>query len=66
MAGAAKELPVRARGLGAQVAITEIDPIKAAEAVFDGYQVLPMAEAAEIGDIFVTVTGCNDVIRQGT
>ena len=59
-----KGVAMRARGLGAQVAITEIDPIKAAEAVFDGYQVLPMVKAAEIGDIFVTVTGCNDVIRK--
>jgi adenosylhomocysteinase len=59
-----KGVSMRARGLGAQVVITEIDPIKAAEAVFDGYQVLPMLKASEIGDIFVTVTGCNDVIRK--
>ena len=59
-----KGVSMRARGLGAQVVITEIDPIKAAEAVFDGYQVFPMLKAAEIGDIFVTVTGCNDVIRK--
>ena len=59
-----KGVAMRARGLGAHVVVTEINPIKAAEAVFDGYQVLPMAKAAEVGDIFVTVTGCNDVIRR--
>ena len=59
-----KGVAMRARGLGAQVVVTEINPIKAAEAVFDGYQVLPMSKAAAVGDIFVTVTGCNDVIRR--
>lgn len=59
-----KGVAMRARGLGAHVIVTEINPIKAAEAVFDGYQVLPMLAAAEAGDIFVTVTGCNDVIRR--
>lgn len=59
-----KGVAMRARGLGAHVVATEINPIKAAEAVFDGYQVLPMAKAAAVGDIFVTVTGCNDVIRR--
>ncbi len=59
-----KGVAMRARGLGAHVVVTEINPIKAAEAVFDGYQVLPMSKAAEGGDIFVTVTGCNDVIRR--
>ena len=59
-----KGVAMRARGLGAHVIVTEINPIKAAEAVFDGYQVLPMLAAAETGDIFVTVTGCNDVIRR--
>ena len=58
-----KGVAMRARGLGAHVVVTEINPIKAAEALFDGYQVLPMAQAAGVGDIFVTVTGCNDVIR---
>lgn len=58
-----KGVAMRARGLGAHVIVTEIDPIKAAEALFDGYQVMPMIKAAEVGDIFVTVTGCNDVIR---
>ncbi|HUW62771.1 MAG TPA: adenosylhomocysteinase [Candidatus Bathyarchaeia archaeon] len=51
------------RGLGARVIITEIDPICALQACMEGYQVLPMAEAAPIGDIFVTATGCCDVIR---
>jgi adenosylhomocysteinase len=53
----------RAQGQGAQVVVTEIDPLKALEAVMDGFRVLPMAEAAEIGDIFVTVTGDIHVIR---
>ena len=52
----------RANGLGARVVITEIDPIKALEATMDGFQVLPMNEAAKIGDIFVTVTGNKSVI----
>ena len=55
---------MRARGLGAHVYVTEVDPIKAVEAVFDGFNVLPMIEAAPIGDLFVTVTGCNDVVRK--
>ncbi|MCZ2109335.1 MAG: adenosylhomocysteinase [Dehalococcoidia bacterium] len=54
----------RARGLGAQVIVTEVDPIKALEAVMDGYRVMPMSEAAPIGDIFVTLTGdCNVIDR---
>jgi adenosylhomocysteinase len=52
----------RARGLGAQVIVTEVDPIRALEAVMDGYRVMPMAEAAVIGDIFCTVTGDVNVI----
>src|SRR5512139_2356100 len=52
----------RARGMGANVIVTEIDPLPALEAVMDGYRVLPMAEAAKIGDIFVTVTGDLNVI----
>ena len=47
----------RSRGLGARVVVVEVDPIKALEAVMDGYQVMPMMDAAKIGDIFVTVTG---------
>src|SRR5574337_141937 len=54
----------RARGMGAQVVVTETDPLKALEAVMDGYQVLTMARAAEIGDVFVTVTGNTGVIRK--
>ena len=57
-----KGVVLRAKGLGAKVVITETDPIRALEAVMDGYEVMPMAEAAKIGDIFVTVTGCSGVI----
>ena len=57
-----KGVAMRAKGLGARVYVTEIDPIKATEAVMDGFEVLPMKEAAKIGDLFVTVTGCRDVI----
>ncbi len=59
-----KGLAMRARGLGAKVIVTEIDPLMALEAVMDGYQVMPMAEAAKIGDIFCTVTGDIHVIRE--
>ncbi len=55
-------LASRARGMGAQVVVTEIDPLKALEAVMDGYQVMPMLDAAKIGDIFCTVTGDLNVI----
>ncbi len=54
---------MRAKGLGANVVVTEIDSIRAVEAYMDGFTVLPMMEAAKIGDIFVTVTGNRDVIR---
>ncbi len=57
-----KGVAMRAKGLGARVYVTEIDPVKAAEAVMDGFEVLPMKDAAKIGDLFVTVTGCRDVI----
>ncbi len=57
-----KGVAMRAKGLGARVYVTEIDPIKATEAVMDGFEVLPMKEAAKIGDFFITVTGCKDVI----
>ena len=59
-----KGVAMRAKGLGAHVYVTEVDPIKAIEAIFDGFKVLPMDEAAKIGDIFITVTGCKDVIRK--
>jgi adenosylhomocysteinase len=55
---------MRARGLGAQVIVTEIDPTKAIEAVFDGYRVMTMEQAASVGDIFVTVTGNKSVLRE--
>ncbi len=54
---------MRAKGLGANVVITEVDPIKAVEAVFDGFRVMPMDEAAKIGDIFLTLTGDRDILR---
>lgn len=57
-----KGCAMRARGLGANVVVTEIDPIKAIEAVMDGFRVMPMSEAAKIGDFFVTVTGNRHVI----
>ena len=58
-----KGVAMRAKGLGAKVVVTEVDPVKAIEAVMDGFTVLPMAEAARVGDWFVTVTGCDGVIR---
>jgi len=58
-----KGVAMRARGLGAQVVVAEVDAIKAVEAYMDGYTVLPMAEAARVGDYFITVTGNRDVIR---
>jgi adenosylhomocysteinase len=57
-------LASRARGMGASVIVTEIDPTKALEAVMDGYRVMPMSEAAKIGDVFVTVTGNKSVLRK--
>jgi len=59
-----KGLAMRARGMGAKVIITEVDPLKALEAVMEGYLVMPMDEAAEIGDFFCTVTGNKSVIRK--
>jgi adenosylhomocysteinase len=53
----------RAQGAGANVIVTEVDPLRALEAVMDGYRVLPMAEAAPIGDVFITVTGDIHVLR---
>lgn len=58
-----KGTALRARGMGANVIVTEIDPTKAIEAVMDGFRVMPMAEAATQGDIFITVTGNKHVIR---
>lgn len=59
-----KGVAMRAKGLGANVIVTEIDPIKGIEAVFDGFRVMPMRKAAKYGDFFVTVTGCKDVITK--
>ena len=59
-----KGVAMRAKGLGAKVIVTEVDPIKAIEAHMDGFEVMPMNEAAKIGDFFVTVTGCAGVISQ--
>ena len=57
-----KGVSLRAKGLGAQVIVTETDPVRALEAVMDGYEVMPMRDAAKIGDMFVTVTGCSGII----
>ncbi len=57
-------IAMRAKGMGADVIVTEIDPMKGLEAVMDGYRVMPMEEAAPIGDFFVTVTGNLKVIRK--
>ncbi|MDP2690032.1 MAG: adenosylhomocysteinase, partial [Deltaproteobacteria bacterium] len=59
-----KGLAMRARGMGSNVVVTEIDPLKALEAVMDGYRVMPIAEAARIGNFFCTVTGNLNVIRK--
>ena len=59
-----KGVAMRAKGLGARVIVTEIDPVKAIEAVMDGFDVMPMREAAKVGDFFVTVTGCDGVIDE--
>ncbi|WP_044479288.1 adenosylhomocysteinase [Paenibacillus antibioticophila] len=58
-----KGVAMRAKGLGANVIVTEVDAIKAVEAYMDGFRVMPMMEAAKLGDFFVTVTGNRDVIR---
>lgn len=59
-----KGTALRARGMGANVIVTEIDPVRAIEAVMDGFRVMPMDEAATVGDIFITVTGNKHVIRR--
>lgn len=61
-----KGVAMRAKGLGASVIVTEIDPVKAMEAVMDGFKVMKMEQAAAIGDLFVTVTGCKDVITENS
>ncbi|NOZ88826.1 MAG: adenosylhomocysteinase [Crenarchaeota archaeon] len=57
-------IAARARGMGARVIVTEVDPIKALEAYMDGFQVMPMIEAAKVGDVFITATGNKKVIRR--
>jgi len=57
-----KGVALRGRGMGANIVVTEVDPIKAVEAVMDGFRVMPISQAASIGDIFVTVTGNRHVI----
>ncbi len=57
-----KGVSMRAKGLGAKVVVTEVDPVRAVEAVMDGFRVMPMAEAVKIGDLFITVTGCKDIV----
>ena len=59
-----KGVAMRAKGLGARVIVTEINPVRAIEAVMDGFDVMPMNEAAKVGDFFVTVTGCDGVIDE--
>lgn len=59
-----KGVALRAKGLGAKVIVTETDPVRALEAVMDGYEVMPMREAARVGDMFVTVTGCSGIITK--
>lgn len=59
-----KGVAMRARGMGANVIVTEVDPLKALEAVMDGFRVMPMADASKIGDIFCTVTGNLNVVRK--
>ncbi len=57
-----KGVALRAKGLGARVVVCEVDPIRAVEAAMDGCDVMPMDEAVKVGDLFVTVTGCRDVV----
>jgi adenosylhomocysteinase len=57
-------ITLRAKGLGAQVIVTEVEPVRALEAVMDGYQVMPLLEAAKVGDIFITIAGNKNVIDQ--
>ncbi len=59
-----KGVAMRAKGLGAKVIVTEVDPVRANEALLDGFEVMPMREAAALGQVFITVTGNKNVIRQ--
>ncbi len=60
-----KGVAMRAKGLGAKVIVCEVDPVKALEAYMDGFEIMPLMEAAPAGDIFVTVTGCSKVLTAG-
>lgn len=55
---------MRAKGLGANVIVTEVDPVRAIEARMEGYQVMPMLQAAPIADVIISATGCKDVVRK--
>jgi len=59
-----KGIAMRAKGFGARVIVTEIDPVKALEAMMDGYEVMPMDEAVKYGDLYITATGCTGVITE--
>jgi adenosylhomocysteinase len=59
-------IALRAKGLGANVIVAEVDPVRAIEAVMDGFRVMKMVEAAPLGDIFVTATGCKDIITENS
>ena len=59
-----KGIAMRARGLGANVIVTEVEPVSALKAAMEGFHVMPMSKAAEIGDIFITATGCDNVITE--
>jgi adenosylhomocysteinase len=59
-----KGVALRARGLGSRVIVTEVDPIRALEAAMDGFMVMPLADAAPMGDVFITVTGNSGIIRR--
>jgi adenosylhomocysteinase len=59
-----KGVALRAKGMGARVIVTEIDPVKACEALMEGYDVMTMDDAAKVGDMFITLTGCKDVITK--
>ncbi len=63
MAGAVAGWPIARRGMGANVIVLEIDPLRALQAVMDGFRVMPIAEAAKLGDVFVTATGDKHILR---
>jgi adenosylhomocysteinase len=59
-----KGIALRGKGFGARIIVTETDPVRALEALMDGYDVMPMMEAAKVGDLFITATGCSDIITR--